>query len=229
MATITQQEQQTDAVTVLRGVPFRAYLRMIAHPENRHLRMAYHDGTLEIVSPIQYPHEGASRCFSLLVVVVARALGLRCVGSGSMTIHRTGEGATKGVGKEPDQGFYLASIDRFPRERQLDLNAGDPPPDLWIEVDNRVSSRGRLPIYARLGVPEVWQYRVAKKTLKFWRLDDGKYVAVQQSLALPVLTPDRVREAIVAGENMADTEFLTFLEGWVPAMIAQAANDPPTD
>lgn len=229
MATVTRQDLQNPDVTILRGVPFRAYLRMIAHPANRHLRMAYHDGTLEIMSPIQFPHEGASRRFSLLVVFVARALGLRCLGSGSMTIHRKSEGLTKGVGKEPDQGFYLASIERFPRERTLDLVAGDPPPDFWVEVDHRASSKGRMPIYARLGVPEVWKYQVAQGSLRFFRLVDEKYVALERSLALPVLTRARVLEAITIGASMADTEFLTFLEGWVPAMMAQAAADPRPD
>ena len=229
MATVTPVEQQASQVTVLRGVSFHAYLRMIQHPDNRHLRMAYYDGTLEIVAPILYLHEGPSLRFLYLVMAVSRALGLRCVGSGSMTIHRKEEGVAKGVGKEPDQGFYIRSIDRFPRERALDLNAGDPPPDLWVEVDNRVSSRGRMPVYARLGTPEVWQYRVARKSLRFWHLVDGKYVAAKQSLALPILTLERVMEAIVPGSPMADTEFLDFLDAWVPALIARAAAEdtPP--
>jgi hypothetical protein len=34
----------------------------------------------------------------------------------------------------------------------------DPPPDLVIEVDITRSSLDKLPIYAALGVPEVWRY-----------------------------------------------------------------------
>ena len=40
---------------------------------------------------------------------------------------------------------------------RIDLTV-DPPPDLVIEVDITSPSLDRLPIYARLGVPEVWRY-----------------------------------------------------------------------
>ena len=226
MATVTRQDQQTAEVTVVRGVPFRAYLRMVRHPENSHLRMVYYDGTLEIVSPIFFAHEWSSRRFSMIVLAVARSLGLRMSGTGGLTIARSGDEPTKGVGKEPDQAFYLHSRDRVPWNRKLDLNAGDSPPDLWIEVDHRASSRGRFPVYARLGVPEVWQYRVERKSIKFFQLVEETYLPLEHSLALPVLTPARVLEMMQAGEAMEETDFLTFLEAWVPAMIARAANEP---
>ena len=223
MATVTTRLDLD--VTTLRGVPYRMYTRLLRNPENRHLRMAYHDGTLEIVSPISYAHEGASRRLSLIVLIVAKALGLRANGTGGLTIHRGGDGPVKGAGKEPDQAFYIGSLDRFPFQRNLDLDAGDPPPDLWIEVDHRASSQGRLPIYARLGVPEVWQYRVNRRTIKFLRLADGAYEPIDRSLALPVLTPSRVLEALRVGEEMAETDFFDYLRQWAPDIIARAAND----
>ena len=226
MGTVTEQEQQTTDVTVLRGVPFRAYLRMVRHPENSHLRMVYHDGTLEIVSPIYFAHEWSSRRFSMIVLAVARALGLRISGTGGLTITRSGDEPTKGVGKEPDQAFYIRALVRVPWNRKVDLNEGDSPPDLWIEVDHRASSQGRLPVYARLGVPEVWQYRVERKSIKFFQLVEENYLPLERSLVLPVLTPARVLEIMGAGEEMEESDFLTFLDEWIPAMIARAADEP---
>jgi len=222
MATVTRHNPD---VRVLQGITFKTYVRMIRHPGNRHLRMAYHNGTLEIVSPIHYAHEGASRRLSLIVLIVAKALGLRANGTGSLTIHRAGDGPVKGVGKEPDQAFYIGSLNRFPYKRNLDLKAGDPPPDLWIEVDHRVSSRGRLPVYATLGVPEVWQYRVSRRTIKFLRLGEGVYRPIDQSLSLPVLTPSRVLEAMSAGEEMAETDFMDYLQNWAAELIVHEGDD----
>ena len=227
MATVTDEREV--GVTTLHGVTYKTYERLLRNPHNQHLRMAYHDGTLEIMSPSLYAHEGASRRFSLLIILMSKALRLRFTGTGSMTIRRGGDGATEGVGKEPDQGFYFGSWDRFPTHRDLDLGAGDPPPDLWIEVDHRASSQGRLPIYARLGVPEVWQFRVARQAVQFLQLVAGAYVPIDRSLALPVLTPNLVVEAIVAGEEMAESDYFDYLQDWIPAIIARHAHGPQPD
>ena len=89
----------------------------------------------------------------------------------------------RGNGKEPDQSFYFANGPAIRGKATIDLEV-DPPPDLWIEVDNRSSSKGRLPLYAALGVPEVWQYRVRRRTLRFFRLNEAGdgYVPIDRSL-----------------------------------------------
>src|SRR5689334_6829723 len=101
-------------------------------------------------------HEVASHRLRLVVTTVAERLGLAYEGTGGTTFRRRGDGPFRGMGKEPDQSFYIASIDRLPLDREVDLDNGDPPPDLWIEVDGRLSSHGRWPVYAALGIPEVW-------------------------------------------------------------------------
>ena len=226
MATISRREPD---VRVIGGISYKSYVRMIYHPTNRHIRMGYHNGTLEIVSPIYFAHEGASRKLSYILTSVAEALNLPYHGTGGTTWHRAGDGPFKGVGKEPDQGFFLGSVARFPFDREPSINAGDPPPDLWVEVDHRVSSRGRLPVYAELGVPEVWQYRVNRKKLRILRLVDGSYQPTKRSLALPILTNDRILEALALGEEQIESEFVRRLRAWIPGLIARAANDPLPD
>ena len=229
MGTTAERDLDLSEPVLLAGVTYQNYLRWSRHPKNRHLRMAYRDGTLEISSPVLFAHEGPSRRFSLLIIMLARTLQKRVEGTGSLSIHRQGSGGKKGVGRVPDQGFYLGSVDRFPRNRTVNLDAGDPPPDLWIEVDDCLSVKGPLSAYAYLGVPEVWQYRVSHRSLQFWGLVDGQYLPLEQSLPLPILTTSRVLEAIGPGQEMIESDFLIFLEGWIPAMIARAANDPLTD
>jgi Uma2 family endonuclease len=216
MATVARPNPD---VIVLERVPYRVYVLLSNVWENRHLRMAYHDGTLEIVSPHRREHERPSARLRLIVTTVAKHLGLPYEGTDSSTFRRGGPGIYQGKGKEPDESFYIASLGRLPPDREVDIDAGDPPPDLWIEVDNRVSSAGRLPVYAALGVPEVWRYRARKKTLVFLHLIGGSYEPVDASLALPGLTPALVLEALALGDRLVESEWLDRLHEWVARTI----------
>ena len=206
MATATQKEA-SEAI-VLRGVAFKEYARLAANPANYHLRMTYLDGVLEIVSPKLLRHEVPSVRFLFLVATVANELGLKSMSIGSATFQRGGEKRTLGAGAEPDQGFYIQNHARLRRDRDPDLEAGDPPPDLWIEVDNRGNSARRLPVYARLGVPEIWRYRVKTKRLEFLRLVEDRYDTIESSLALPILSPANVLEMLAVGEALSDQEWI---------------------
>jgi Uma2 family endonuclease len=178
--------------------------------------MAYHDGTLEIMSP-ESLHEIPARRFGLFIYEVATGLGISCTGTRSTVFRLRGEDVKKGKGKEPDESFYFAneaSILASP-DRAIDLDAGDPPPDLWIEIDNRASSAGKLPIYAALGVPEVWRYRTRRRTLWFGRRVEDAYEAVERSLSLPMLTPALVLEALALGAGKSEIAWGADLRNWV--------------
>ena len=70
MATVTRRPRSD--VVVLHRVPFPHYVDLTNASENRHLRMAYHDGTLEIVSPALRQHEEASVKFRWVVTAICR-------------------------------------------------------------------------------------------------------------------------------------------------------------
>jgi Uma2 family endonuclease len=222
---MTSKLRGISAVTVLHGVRYKDYVKLVMRPENYHLRMAYHDGTLEIVSPLLRKHEKPSDRLRIVITTVADRLGLTYDGTGSYTYRRAGDGPRRGKGKEPDQSFYFANTGRVPMDRDPDLDAGDPPPDLWIEVDNRVSSAGRLPIYAALGVPEVWRYRAKSKTLKFLRLVGDSYESIDQSLSLPVLTPTLVLEALELGGDVPESSWIRLLREWAERNFPPQAID----
>ncbi|MGB3613506.1 MAG: Uma2 family endonuclease, partial [Elainellaceae cyanobacterium] len=67
---------------------------------------------------------------------------------------------------------------------EFDL-ATDPPPDLAIEVDYSSKSLNRFPIYARLGVPEIWRFNEGILTIHL--LDKTSYRESDASLAFPML------------------------------------------
>ncbi len=211
MATVTRRHAQ---VAVLRHVPYKTYVRLTRAKANRHQRMAYHDGTLEIVTLRLGKHERPSARLRLVVTTVANAFQIEYEGTDSATFSKAGEGPYQGKGKEPDKSFYLANLDRLPQDREPDLDAGDPPPNLWIEGDNRVSSAGRLPVCAALGVPEVWRYRAGTKRLQFLRLVGEEYEPIDRSLALPILTPALVLEALAMGEGLVESAWFRLLQDW---------------
>jgi Uma2 family endonuclease len=112
---------------------------------------------LEIVSPSK-GHESVSRVVALLVEELAVELDLDVESAGSTTFKR--EDITRGF--EPDECFYFHNIERVRGEEDIDLDAGDPPPDLVSEVDATNPSLNTLPIFAQVGVAEVWRYADGK-------------------------------------------------------------------
>lgn len=67
---------------------------------------------------------------------------------------------------------------------EFDLDR-DPPPDLATEVDLTSKSLDRFPIYARLGVPEIWCYDSGVMTI--YLLEGDRYGVSEQSQVLPTL------------------------------------------
>jgi len=210
----------TRLVVPLHGVSYDFYQQVRRAPGNRRLRMTYHDGTLEIMSP-QYRHEKYSRRIGLVVLAVTSVLGIPCQGTDSTTFSRRGPRMAQGWGKEPDQSFYLTHESRIRGKDELNLEV-DPPPDLWIEVDHRGSSRGRMQLYATLGVPEIWRFRHRRQQLWFGCLQEGTYVEIVRSLALPMLTPELVLEALNLGAGLPESEWDPLLRSWVQGRLSPA-------
>jgi Uma2 family endonuclease len=189
-------------------------VRLRDEPGNRHLRLTYDDGVLEIMSP-EFRHEKNAERVGMIVRAVASVFGLGCIGARCTTIRRGQAGTHRGKGREPDNSFYFAHAPAVRGKETIDL-AVDPPPDVWVEVDNRGSSRGRLPLYAALGVPEVWRLRARRGTLWFGRLDAGAYVPIRQSLSLPMVTPELVLVLLDRADQSPDeTAWDDWMRDWL--------------
>ncbi len=210
----TTAEPAVSAGTILRDVDWETYCQHRDEPANDHLRMSYLDGTLILMSP-EFVHEEGGESLGLLIRGVTSGLGLEVKGI-RMTTLRRGTARVKGGGKEPDNAFYFGENERrMRRMKTLDL-AVDPPPDLAIEVDNKADSEIALPIYARLGVPEVWRYDVRGHALWFGRLAGDAYREVDRSVCLPRLTPTLVLQALKAFEesDMGENAWYEWLKEW---------------
>ncbi len=139
----------------LRNVGWQTYEMLVEEDPGRSApRFFYDRGVLEIVSP-SFEHEQIARVIASLVEELAVELDIDVVGAGSTTFKR--EDLSRGF--EPNAGFYFSENAANVRgKRRISLDAGDPPPDLVVEVDITSPSASKLPIYARLGVAEVWRH-----------------------------------------------------------------------
>lgn len=147
--------------------------------EHRAARIAYDNGTLEIMTPLP-EHEYYKEAIGIAVQDIAEELEINYESYGSTTWKRE----RKMAGVEADNCFYFQNEALVRGRVDLNLNQ-DPPPDLALEIDVTNKSLDRFGIYARLGVPELWCYDSGE--LKIYQLQDGEYVESEQSLVFPSL------------------------------------------
>ncbi|KKD37860.1 hypothetical protein WN50_12075 [Limnoraphis robusta CS-951] len=156
--------------------------------ERRSSRIAYDAGTLEILTPLP-EHEYFKQSISIAIEDIAEVLDYDYESYGSTTWRREVELA----GLEPDNCFYFQNESLVRGKLQFDLNQ-DPPPDLALEIYLTSKSLNRFPIYARLGVPEIWCYERGK--LWIYQLESGQYNEVEQSSIFPMLSIRQLPELI---------------------------------
>jgi Uma2 family endonuclease len=183
------------------------------------LRLSFDQGRLEIMSP-SFRHEKAGFHLAQMVVVLVEELELPMMAGGSTTFQK--EELERGL--EPDACFYIGNAAAVQDREEIDLSR-DPPPDLAIEIDVSNSSLPKVPIYAALGVPEVWRVRGAH--IEFLvRQEDGSYCAFERSLAFPrVRSSDLVQFlAMVPGRN--DRERISRFRAWVRQTIVPPPANP---
>jgi Uma2 family endonuclease len=166
---------------LLHNISWDQFERLLADlGESRSARIAYDNGTLEIMTPLP-EHEYFKEVIGTAVQDVAEELDLDYESYGSTTWRKR----LKMAGVEPDNCFYFQHEAEVRGRLDLDISKGDPPPDLALEIDLTSKSLDRFPIYARLEVPEIWCYD--EGILKIYHLEDGDYSESETSLALPEL------------------------------------------
>ncbi len=223
MATVTPstlQNLEYDLV-VLHDVSWDTYCRLNDEESNDSIRMTYLDGDLTLMSPL-LRHDGNSQLLGQLVRAVMTVMGSGLRAIGSTTLRReTKPGGKKGAGKEADCAFYLGDNEvRIRGREELDLNV-DPPPDLAIEIENTNElTATAMVVYARVGVPEVWRFSVAERSISINRLDGTTYREVDRSVALPKLTPALILEALDRFEvgDFDELGWFEWLKAWLRAL-----------
>jgi Uma2 family endonuclease len=186
---------------VVPDVDWESYEELLENLSDRPaLRVSYDTGRLEIVSPLP-KHEGCKEILAFLARAFADETDTPLESLGSTTWKR--RKLLKGV--EPDGCFYVANAARIIGKEDIDLNV-DPPPDIAIEIDVTNSSLSKFPIYAALGVPEMWC--CDGKNVQIHFLKDGVYTKTEASAFLAGLTGVLLTEFLGVGKAQGQTATL---------------------
>lgn len=208
MATATKLSP-LDQRIILKRVSWKTYESLLSDHLDRSVpRLAYDQGVLEIVSPSRR-HEETNRTLGHLIEVVAEELSTDLLNVGSMTFKRK----DLQQGFEPDTSFYIQHEPEMFGMAEIDA-ATDPPPDLVIEIDVTSPSLNKLPIYARMRVPEIWRYREQTDDVVVLRLQNDTYQEVTQSETLPPLTNELLTRFVAESRTMRRTEWVRSVRAW---------------
>jgi len=203
MATILEMPTQSGQKVVLSGVSWDAYERLLAeHQDSATTRFAYDRGTLEIMI-LSLRHERLKHGLATLVEFIAEELQIDVEGAGSTTFRR--EDLERGF--EPDACFYFKDAEYIRRKDEIDVTI-DPPPELVIEIDITSPSLNKFPIFAAIGVAEVWRYDGSGGQVSIFRLSGGEYVNVAESVALPGVTGALVSRLLAVSQTMKRADWL---------------------
>jgi len=204
-------ENQTAGHVVLYNISWSTYEAIVAENDNPGTRFTYDRGMLEIISP-SYDHEHLKKLIGRMINTVTEELALPIRSEGSTTW----KNKIRQQGLEPDECYYVANEARVRGRDEIDL-AIDPPPDLAIEVEITSDWIDKLPIYAGLGIPEVWRYD--GKALYVEQLQaDGTYAAQTQSRMFPFLPLAEIPRFLEQRDATDETTWIRSFRQWVRAL-----------
>jgi Uma2 family endonuclease len=168
----------------LHGVPWNIYvgLRDALDDAHSNIKLTYHDGELELMSPSTL-HEEAKKILARLLEAWAVAKRVDLRGFGSTTFRRK----AKKCGLEADECYKVGRLG--PRAV----------PDIAIEVIVTSPLLDKLAVYAGLGVTEVWTWR--RDALTVHRLVRGRYQTRTHSDVLPDLDLAQLVRFVRPGES----------------------------
>jgi len=207
--TSTPAEQRV----LLQNISWQTFKTMLAEMgNNRSSRLAYDNGTIEIMTPLM-PHENSNRLIEMFVGVLCEELGLEIKRAGSLTMTR--DDLERGA--EPDSSYYIQNESLVREKENIDLTS-DPPPDLVLEVEYSKSKIDKVQLYASMGVPEFWRYNGT--VLRIYRLENGEYKECGTS---PTFTPVSVTEIprfIQESRKVGEIACTRAFRAWVRQQLA---------
>jgi len=195
---------------ILSNVSWQTFEQLLKElGDKRATRLAYNEGLLEIMSPLG-PHENSNRFIESLIGAIADELNLNFKRFGSLTLKRE----KKLKGAEPDSCYYLQNEPLVRIKQEIDLD-NDPPPDLVLEIDITSGSLDKRPIYAAIGVPELWRYNGNKLEVFVLQPSSQDYQQVNQSPAFSWMPLDIIPRFICQSLVDGETATLRAFRAWV--------------
>ncbi len=184
---------------------YEAMLRIVG---DRPIRLTYDRGVLTIMSPLR-KHDGEKKLLGSMIETLVLELKIPYEMLGSTTWKR--EDLLKGI--EADECYYFENASKLVPNQEIDLTVA-PPPDLAVEVDVTSESIERLPIYASLGVREVWRYQ--QGVLEIWVLgSEGSLEKSTVSRNFPFLDMNKFVEFLHLSKSMIHFHIMDRFQQWV--------------
>jgi Uma2 family endonuclease len=198
--------------TLLENISWQTFKAMLTDMGSaRNTRLAYENGTVEIMTPLM-PHESSNRFIEGLVVALCEELGLEVRRTGSLTLMRD----DLGKGGEPDSSYYIQNEALVRDNENIDLQK-DPPPDLVLEVEYSRPKVNKFSIYSAIAVPEFWRFNGT--VLEIYTLSNRKYSEVEFSPtfgSVPVKEiPRFIQEAKKNGEMATTRAFRAWVKNYI--------------
>jgi Uma2 family endonuclease len=165
--------------------------------------MTYDQGVLELVTP-SLPHEKDALTIARIVDIVTAIIGVPILSAGGTTYRRN----DLERGFEPDASFYIQHEAQVRDRPEIDLTV-DPPPDVVLEMEMSRSALDKLPLFASMGVPEVWRCDGQRVTILILEQDRSP-----SSLALPVLTSDVLTRFLAESRTALSPDWFQAVSDW---------------
>jgi Uma2 family endonuclease len=207
---------------VLSAISWHTYSRLLrAFADRPAVRLTYDRGVLELMT-LSPEHEHLVSLIRRLVEAFTEELNLPLKSGRSTTLRRR----RRRRGLEPDECYWLQNESLVRNRDDLDLRR-DPPPDLALEIDITHSSIDRMPLYAALGVPELWRFD--GQALHFFALDpQGRYANISQSSALLGLGSTDVMRFLALRGQVDENAILRQFRAWARQQSFPAKPKSPT-
>ncbi|HEY9644392.1 MAG TPA: Uma2 family endonuclease [Coleofasciculaceae cyanobacterium] len=210
-----KQAPPTEKRTILTDISWQKFEDLLVElGAERQTRLTYFRGKLELMTPIA-AHERCNKLIESLILILVEELHLPV----SQLMPILLKAPELGCAVEPDACYYFHTA---AMQGQIELHLPpDPPPDLLVEVALTKSNLDKLPLYATLGIPEVWRYittpgaDVLKGQLLIYQLQDHHYIERQSSLIFPFLPASRVLQFLEASDSMSLATAIRLLRAWI--------------
>ena len=189
---------------ILHDISWETYERILAeHEDVSNPHFSYCDGDLEIMV-VGYQHERLKTELCELLVEIARVVEIDYQGAASTTFRKE----KKKKGFEGDGSFYFENAEIVRQKNKIDLSK-DPPPELVIEIDITHGSLPKFPIFAGIGIKEVWRFD--GEEVRFYRLENENYKEVSESVCLPNVKSEVVTELLFNAQEMKRLDWVKLI------------------
>ena len=191
----------------MNDVSWESYNDIRHETDDSHVRITYDSGRLVLMSPLP-KHEFIMGRIGRLIEMATFEWNIPICSLGSTTWKRSD--LLKGL--EADECYYIQHEAQIRALTDLDLTR-DPPPDLAVEVDITRTSLNRLPVYAALGIGEIWRHDGTR--MQFLKLTaDSSYQPIERSESLSRLTPSDIDRFLAMFGSADETTIMRAFRDW---------------